>query len=879
MKTNIFLFIFFIISSLYFNNIFADTTLNWSINSWQTECPSEPWSDTWAWPRTMSWVPSVNQKPALTDWSLTCNTHYYYTSWDYTKTFAYNNWQINWCNSWDMVVKSLSSCNAATCTITCRKYDDITPANTDITWTNPTNWTKLMALDSRNFTVNVSSWWQAPITSVKVFFEDWNTTDWFLSTSKEYYNTNWTQKSVSENIKNVNNQIWSDWWRNYSLRVAKICDEAGNCIWTDSFTSNLKTFNYSIYANTDSAYFTTHNSSNQLWAINSNVADGSSKNLIITLKDIYWNYIIPASWISRTIYYTFNVTNNLYLNQFTRSWLSSVFMTSANWSDYTNKLSLWNNINNILWNQQSNNWDYVYDFKVYTPTNNQTIWKKSDPNANLILNSAVVDINWTIWSRTDVNIDNFNTTAQFNPLYTTNIAWDLTEWFIEWIIQDSNISIWTYWSTTWVSWWWLIKKTFWWDDAAKFKFYADTNSPPWVLSKTDNVLSDFNNINLTPLYTKLLQNTWSSISSTNKTYFSTHLSYTIDWKNVLYNSDIIWKDSYFWTENLTTFQKWIKTTWIVWLNTSKYMDIVSGQWLQDYSLIWNNQSSQWILQINQKNINKYDIIEAAHNFIKNTDNKWTHATYSISALDWTSWKDILLWSSGSVIYYKTNNLVKIEKTSTNKIWVNWKRTVIIKWANLYINSNLYYANNRSNLWIIVLKDESWNWGNVLIDNDLTNIVWTIFAQWSVFSSSNWVDILSSNSSLWLLKNQLHIYWSIFSENTIWGSRLATPACPYFVSKSDCDLNKAQQYDLNYLRRYFVWLSWLPYNWWKVSWWWTCTSPVVAWNCSWLDSDLSKIRLITTSNINLEPYAAYPVIIEYNPASQNNPAPIFDRIGK
>jgi len=54
-----------------------------------------------------------------------------------------------------------------------------------------------------------------------------------------------------------------------------------------------------------------------------------------------------------------------------------------------------------------------------------------------------------------------------------------------------------------------------------------------------------------------------------------------------------------------------------------------------------------------------------------------------------------------------------------------------------------------------------------------------------------------------LKNQLYIYGSIVSENTIGGSRMNPVRCPSLLSITNCDMDTAQRYDLNYLRRYYL----------------------------------------------------------------------------
>ena len=85
----------------------------------------------------------------------------------------------------------------------------------------------------------------------------------------------------------------------------------------------------------------------------------------------------------------------------------------------------------------------------------------------------------------------------------------------------------------------------------------------------------------------------------------------------------------------------------------------------------------------------------------------------------------------------------------------------------------------------------------------------------------------------VMENQLYILWTVFSENTIWGSRLSPPVCPYYTSFDSsfvCSSLVAQKYDLNYLR-----------------------------------SDYKN----QVNPLN------YPIVIKYNSAVQSTPPPLFN----
>ncbi len=143
----------------------------------------------------------------------------------------------------------------------------------------------------------------------------------------------------------------------------------------------------------------------------------------------------------------------------------------------------------------------------------------------------------------------------------------------------------------------------------------------------------------------------------------------------------------------------------------------------------------------------------------------------------------------------------IGDSSTN-IRVTGKRTVLVVGGNVYIRNNIYYSSlSKDTLGIIALKDSAGNGGNIYIDPNVTNIAGTLFAEKSIISYDGTAE-LDGFTRAFTLRNQLHIYGSTFSENTIGGSRMTTPQCPFYIT-SGCTTAVAQKYDLNYLRRYYL----------------------------------------------------------------------------
>lgn len=847
---------------------YADTwssSITWNSISWWQGCPST--NSHWI---VHYWVPISNSVSAGNAWTISCLTHTYYSSSNHPKSFSYNWWMTS-CWAWERVIWW----DPATNTMTCQKYDDTPPTRTDITWTNPANWSNLLAINSQNFNVITSAWWEAPITSIKVFFENWNSTDSLLTSSHEYI-PSW----YNENIQNVDSDRLN-WARNYSLQVAKVCDEAWNCIWSDLSSSNLKTFNYNIYSNTTNMW-TKSVTTNQLddWL----VADWTNKNLTISLSDIYWNQVVPAPAISRTIDFNFNYNNSLYLNQYNQSWNSAVYtdycasILSTSWHEF----SIWNTIKFCNWENWAGNWTYTYWFQIYTPT--QNTYNKAYWNFNM--NSITYDVNWSIWNMSSQWINNSNFAFNFNPLYYTNFAWAQKSWFIEWVSQNWTLSITKNTSTATPSIWTYLK--FGWNTRDYDILYSKTWNATTPILESSVLSTNYWNSGWW-LITKLVQ-TSSKANTSSDVYLSSHIWYTLNSKDVVYNSDIIWKNNYFDSTYLTqeqANQSQLKVYGLVWTTSStKLNSFTSNQ-------AWNVMEISWWFD---KSVFKWELLAWITKLVNsipwNTDDTWNPNL--ITTLWTTIWKQAwkIVWDNKNIILYKTNKLVSLYNWDyySTPIWISDKKTIVIYGWDLYINRDMYYTNNSSILWIIVMKDSSWKWWNIYISPKVTNIVWSIFASKAVFSATvsntsqtvdnlaiwNWITYYDWNADADVLKNQLYIYWNLFSANTLGWSKSSPKKCPYYVTS--CTADEAIKYDLNFLRRYYLVSydtdnNWIvdykcPYAWWKVIWWaLTCTS----WTLSWFDTSLTKLFTNTSSSD-----AIYPLVIKYNSTLQTNPPPLFSQ---
>lgn len=812
MKKLILFCIFFIIMLFFQWNAQAYTSVTTYVtsrtsNSSLKNCNNTIFPNEWAWDWTAYWIPVTNSNSAPSSWSnWLCKTHkYYYSSLD-SSTYYDKPININWlwtnCNSWDRAIVHPADSSK----IRCLKHDDTAPVISDVT--NSNSWSKKLATNSFNYSITILDWWQAPINKLTYQYE--NTGADTFSTSVTKTTPPW---SFLWDISKV--QDWfrlSDWSREYTFRINKICDSAKNCFtWPRDYKTYVyaNSYNYSIKSVTQELS-------------SDNIADGTTKNLVITLKDNYWNAIVPASWINRKVNIKYGYDNTMYLNQFLKTW-NSVYTTEANDSNYSNNFWIWTSKTKDFIDESSTDWTYKYWFKFYTPTASSVQIKKSDINAKFDINNIKFNVTGNPWAIWYTPVDNSNISANFRPLYQTKISWEIDEnWFIAWNPQKSRLDITPTlgWNVSWVI--PLTKKIyfkFWWGATAKY----DLSLSWWGINTYENVREDtISNGNfgfVSNDFKTYLQLVNPPAPSTISANLTTHIAYDIDWNHVVYNSDKVWQDTD-WNDVVTqeANQVWLKVIWTTY----------SKAWIQN---IVDNQTTVSIWKFD-KSSTKLSIIKNAYAFAKNVTWWGWNTIGNITYYWWLSW-----YSNQRYDYWLT--------TSDTYIYTN-KTILVIGW-NLYIKWNIKYSWNWM-LWIVVLKDNAWNWWNVYIDPWVTNISANIFAEKSLISY-NWTTELDWGTPASTLKNQLHIYWSVFSYNTIWWSAKNTLECPYYVPASNCNTkSKAQKYDLNYLRRYYL----------KTNSFWNL-EPAYGWLSNYNSWDTNY---------------KYPVIIEYNPNIQKNPPPLF-----
>ncbi len=801
-------------------------TLNWSANdtggSWLKNYDIKVYRKFWA-----------QNNPAAVDYIGTITTP--------TAAVTYN---YVWINGYSYKFEMISRDNATNISSSWLTSTDIARIDTVVpNAANLNNITalNLLATNSQAFWFTFNDTW-APV-SLRSTFEDFsNPASWI-----NVFNPSAFLFAHTSN-QNISIVDWADRLqdfgtaRQYTYRVTQICDQAGNC-W-----NGVKDYDYRVYANPNSVPIPTNTNdiTNLAWA----VADWVARNFIHTIKDGYGNAIIPAAWISRTVVMGLTgVNNTMFLNQYNRGGGSSVFIDT----NATPLVAAWNQ---ALIARTSSNGNYILPVFVYTPSANGYVALDpiSDPlaafsfNTNLVVNDTLIGMaaNKTFTQ----NLSN----PSFKPMYTTAITGDIRNgWFIEGTQQDSNIVATDQRTNLIIPNSIELQLKFDGANAWNFNFYGWSTTAnaisTSIAAKSAMVTNPL--FATATLYTRLVENT--VVGSVNDIQLSTHYSYNLDGHSIVYNSDIIWRNWWYWgalTAPLWN-QVWIKIIGPIASNIIQ--SIVNGQFVSGTSIFG------WLSRADARNSLNKSVTIATRNMI------FSWRTGNVSTLSGLPSAGIA-YSGSYIDKWSNSSILKILKTgwaiTLDPMMVSGKRTLVIKWADLYITGDMYYdpAIPSSILGVILMKDESGNGWNLYINSSVTNIVGTYVIDGSVMSSNDGVTPLGT-SNIGILKNQLYIYGSLVSENTIGGSRMIPYKCPSLINFWFCtSLIDAQKYDLNYLRRYYLYGG-QPFSNGKVAGGETCPLGI----CTNINAFL-KQKFTTTA----EDLAKYPVIIEYNPNIRSNP---------
>ena len=634
-------------------------------------------------------------------------------------------------------------------------------------------------------------------------------------------------------------------YRPYSFQLVSLCDLAGNCM------SPGQTVEYNVYANTVSLTTSHVNGLNPL-SNGTSIADGSPKNIILTLKDSYGNQVVPVSDTlgntKRILDFTFaHPIHSLRMNQYdinsTAGAVEFSYGTSKKQVNIGGTSTIFSDsdINH-------NSWTYTFPVSVYTPTQN----RDSKSIGEFVL--SLISVKPSDTSKIDIVTS--PTVFSFEPLFSASFNGDLKQnGFLEGALQNSQITV--------------DKKSGanpsspqlyleFWSGAIK------EVSPNLSLRSGTNLIQEWHKSTITqlapalvsldswdqsiPLLTLLVQSLGTSISNLSSHYLSTHISYTLWGKDIVYNQDVIGKSNYHsWSILSNTSQEGIKITGITY--TDKKQELTQGQFDDDIRIIWNISKASY----------KKDISKKASDLIRSIPD-WTGSWIQVGDISWAKWSNSWLnsWvniSENSVHVFK-NIAGKYVDVSGPSLMNAGSKTLLVVGGDVYIKSDIFSSNPENILAFVVLKDTQGRGGNIYIDPNVTDISAVFYSEKSLMSARDQnndtiispTEIYSSQSSINTLANQLYIHGSVFSENTLWGSRSNPLICPYYV---DCSTSEeAQKYDLNYMRRYTLVdtdnnnIPDTPANGWKKSLW----GGIL--------------------------YSSNPFIIDYNQNIQNNSPPLF-----
>jgi len=468
-----------------------------------------------------------------------------------------------------------------------------------------------------------------------------------------------------------------------------------------------------------------------------------------------------------------------------------------------------------------------------------------------IYKTITYDIKFTDWwtiswyyvedSADDTNINNSTIPVRLTPLIQLTNTWVIFwTWLVEWNTQtweltivnnNPNSAI----TSTWI----YLSMTGSTSHSEVVDYFTWTGNIDWWTDKTIdkstlsnnfiNILSDWTKYLLETLFT-LVDWDWT-LDDIKYLRVREFVKYVVSWRTVTYLAWVINQNN---SQNFET----LKIYWRTNISTDKQKDLLDNQDTEDIqNIAWNIVKASL----------KRDIRKRAINTIKfvNTEN----ITVPVKNIDNDSWDSTNWWKVlGSILYYELNDWSNVILWDWSELNITWKKTLIVRWWNLRVTQNIINTSWSDILWIIVLKWDNWLWGKVYIDSNVDEVDAIIYTDKSIIwyneNYDNWsTDDIIKHEVDWninndILDNQLYIYWSVFSENTIWASRLDPPVCPFWTSVQwiTCNTIEAQKYDFNYLR---TWLWVNP----------KYTGDPVTW-------------------LN------YPIVIKYNSAVQSTPPPLF-----
>ena len=706
-------------------------------------------------------------------------------------------------------------------------------------------------------------------------------------TSELKKQTIWDLSEVKTS-KDFNSDIW---WRYYSIKISKICDDAGNCI-----DNNGKgwTYDWPVYANTPKGYEIIKHD-----LTDSKIGDNNDTfNIFLTLKDKYWNPFVPSPWINRQIMLKLSYNNeDVYLDQYHLKgiWIKYKFSLS-NWLN-TSMNSNEEFINYSQFNSAFKDGTYFIWFKSYVPT--------FDGNSKAYGRFLVEDIFYS--SNDDLlgNIANkftINQYLKFKPHLYADLIW-IPPLAAEGVYKKFKVKIIENWAKNYnaatffmkfnsknepVNTYLAYNST---DKNARWKssiygymnsnlLFNDVNS----INKIGKI-SSWNDIDKSTFFEKFQLLPHHKLKHESFGYLSTHfiVKYN-DWTLAAWNTDVVWLTNYNYNPKKINYlyQVTLSIKWLVWV-AKNYKTYIYNSLSGNTQLIW------WLFP-------KYRLKKKVHEMVT-TKFRW----YLPVLWDKNAYLDI--WNTQKYFRYKDIKVIYLKGKYWEKVVIPGKISykdkvlLITQWLDVFLTGDIQMWKNGI-FWIICLDNNYGFWGNIYVNTNITNLEAYLYADKALISYKgnpvNNTFFTQEKLSQDDLSNQLLIKWVLWSFNTLWAS--LNWKCPYF--NKHCSYPK--KYDLTYLRRFYLikdsfidptWddNSYIPYG---LSW----TKLIWGIKCKLHLSNGKKITICFDNNLRLENIITLsdkiftknwlknnmrkiaPVIVQYNPKFKLMYLPIFSDLG-
>lgn len=651
----------------------------------------------------------------------------------------------------------------------------------------------------------------------------------------------------------------------------KICDVAGNCINGSTVLQNLRVMANLI--DDDKSNLTIY-MPDYAHADNPINEESDSYNILYSLRDTHWNRIRNvALWADkiRDVFANLYFTNGLYAKQ-TSSTSDSVNANAVvlTWSGWTKITWSANASNDIKLEEDltASDWDYIFNIKSRVPT----VWaykylKDSSvltlDNIQNVINHSNVDL---IYDESD-----YNQTVNFNWWDVINLDSDINEEKTNRYNVSNDLS--EYWKV--LSWGFSTKLTkanihklnF--EFAAPFVYYAEnfnilrdgvnsqhTKYLTWytqiswysILEKYFDATNINSNDAANFFVNDSIQNILKTIAGSfvNNTYLAKYDAIAgknfSKWWYISYIRYNAW-DGYVMIPSISR--------WVISNSNNKSekaswdFPSVSASWgldflTEDIAITWlvnkvdwlsNTSPRVWEASLDLKRpYTRAELLEKLKKKIFTVNKIWNWCTWgNINNLDLSniSHSSCSFNMNGEkVAFYQWDVTINCWNTCN----ISWKNALIVKDGRVTIKSNINTKVDWGQILIASITDKGlenvtiWDWVDtfdlskqkwwIAIDENVTNIDAFILAQWPVVSTTNSTnDVIINYSDIDTLINQLHIYGSVFSLNTIsWEN---TNTCPYI--EQNCNLDDTRKvYDLSFLRR-FTLVDPVNFNW-TGGWW-------------------------------------------------------------